>query len=41
MKSFVRKDLPGEEHVFKYRLSRARRCVKCLFVIPTEKWWLL
>jgi hypothetical protein len=41
MKSFVRKDLSGEERVFKYRLSRATRCITCAFDIPTVKWWLL
>jgi hypothetical protein len=35
MKPFVRKDFSSEEHVFNYRLSRARRCAEC------AKWWLL
>ena len=37
MKSFARKDFSGEEHVFKYRLSRARRCVERAFGILTSK----
>jgi len=41
MKSFVRKDVSGEECIFKYSLSRARKCVKCAFGILTAKWRLL
>ena len=41
MKSFVREDLSAEERVFKYRLSQARRCTECAFVILTTKWPLL
>jgi len=41
MKPFARKDLSCEERVFNCRLSRARRCVECAFVILTAKWQLL
>jgi len=41
MKPFARKDLPCEENVFNYRLSRASRCVECAFGILRAKWRLL
>jgi hypothetical protein len=41
MKTFTRKDLSGEERVFNYRLSRARRCVVCAFGTRTAKRRLL
>ena len=41
MKPFARKDLSCEERVFNYSLSRAKRCVECVFGILTSKWRLL
>ena len=41
MKPFARKDLSGEERVFNYKLSRARRCVECAFGSLTAKRRLL
>jgi hypothetical protein len=41
MKPSARKDLSGEERVFNYRLSRARRCVECAFGTLTAKRRLL
>jgi hypothetical protein len=41
MKPFARKDLSGEERVFNYKLSRARRCVQCAFGSLTAKRRLL
>jgi len=40
MKPLARKDLSCEEHVFNYRLSRARGRVECAFGVPTAKWRL-
>ena len=41
MKPFTKRDLPCEERVFNYGLSRARGCVECAFGILMAKWRLL
>lgn len=41
MKPYSRRNLSHEEKIFNYRLSRARRCVECVFGIMTAKWRLL
>ena len=38
MRPFPRQDLNDENRIFKYRLSRARRCVECVFGILQSKW---
>jgi hypothetical protein len=38
MKPSARKDLSCKERVFNCKLSRARRCVECVFGIRTAKW---